>query len=791
MAEFRIVDKKGTVYNMEEIGSIQRNKEKKLTGMVGIIRDITARKSIESGYKRMIDASPWGMHMYELKDNGDLIFTGANKAADMILHVDNNQFIGKKIEDAFPPLEKTEIPKKYKEAAAKGKSWKTEQVTYEYGKISGVYEVRAVQTSPNKMAAMFMDITERRKSEETLKENEEKYRTFIENFQGIAYKSNINPPTPIFFQGAVKEITGYTEKEMLKKRWDKIIYPDDFKKIVLSWEKIAKTPGYSTEREYRIISKDNKIKWIYERSKNISQNNKPVYVQGTLHDITEQKKSKEALKESEEKFKTFFDSTADMIVIVNTRGKIINVNKRFEEESGYKKSEVINKNVLTAGIVSKKSMFNIAKEMKNIILGKKWKDITIEGITKKGELIPYEIRSQPIKKEGKIVAIQSILRNITEREKAEEAIKESEKRNRNIIESSPIGMHIYELKENGKLIFTGANPSAGKILGLDHKKLIGNTIEQAFPALKNTEVPKIYKKIAAKGGKWHLSEFPYEHGNIKGIFSIDAFQSSKGKMVTAFTDITERKKQENIIKESHKKLIRAYENLKEVDKIKADFVSAAGHQLKTPLTSVLGYLELIPPKTEKLDKIQKEGLEMIRKNSKKLKILIEDILMSLKMNTPDLQTKKTNVPICKIIKDALSTFKPKIAEKGITLVNKIPKTCNHVYANSNQMNTLITNLIGNAIKYNKPNGKIIIDSKIEKTTFTLIVSDTGIGMNKKHLSNVFTKFFQANISLPGSGLGLSICKSIAKSHGGKIRAESKGLGKGSKFIFTIPLKDHH
>jgi PAS domain S-box-containing protein len=122
-----------------------------------------------------------GMHMYQLEADGRLVFIGANPAADRILGVDNSNFIGLTIEEAFPPLQDTEIPDRYREVAKTGKAWGTESIEYQDNVIKGAFEVHAFQASPNTMVAAFEDVTERMRSEEALKESENKYRTLFDS----------------------------------------------------------------------------------------------------------------------------------------------------------------------------------------------------------------------------------------------------------------------------------------------------------------------------------------------------------------------------------------------------------------------------------------------------------------------------------------------------------------------------------------------------------------------------------------------------------------------------------
>ncbi|MEN8262339.1 MAG: PAS domain S-box protein [Nitrospirota bacterium] len=142
------------------------------------------------------------------------------------------------------------------------------------------------------------DITDRKNAKKELAESEYRYRSFVQNFQGIAFRGNMNF-MPIFFHGAVEEITGYTEEEFVigKPRWDQLIHSDDASNLKKSFEKVCHVPDYSTEREYRIMHKNGQIRWVHELIKNICDSSgKPVYVHGMIYDITVRKKAEEELK---------------------------------------------------------------------------------------------------------------------------------------------------------------------------------------------------------------------------------------------------------------------------------------------------------------------------------------------------------------------------------------------------------------------------------------------------------------------------------------------------------------
>ncbi|MFQ5980574.1 MAG: PAS domain S-box protein [Candidatus Heimdallarchaeota archaeon] len=203
--------------------------------------------------------------------------------------------------------------------------------------------------------ATYIDVTDRkqaeynlRKSEEALRESEEKYRTFVQNFLGIAYRADLETWTPLFFHGAVEAITGYTEEELVagNPRWDEVIHPDDFEKIHESAEKIRLVPGFSTEREYRIVRKDGQIRWILELAQNIWDDSEtPIFVQGALYDITERKQADQALRMSEERFRTIFQESNDGVALVNITkdghlGFFVEANNAFCHLTGLDSAEI-------------------------------------------------------------------------------------------------------------------------------------------------------------------------------------------------------------------------------------------------------------------------------------------------------------------------------------------------------------------------------------------------------------------------------------------------------------------
>jgi len=195
-----------------------------------IIRDTSERSRAETAlaqseeeFRSIIQATPMGIHMYELKPGGDLVFTGANPAADTILGVDNSQFVGLTLEEAFPPMRGTELVDRYREAASAGTPWRTSQVNYEDDQIAGAYEVHVFQTSPGRIAALFLDITDRLKAEAALRESEQRHRALFESMaQGVVYQDadgRITEANPAAERILGLTIDQMTDRTSMDPRW--------------------------------------------------------------------------------------------------------------------------------------------------------------------------------------------------------------------------------------------------------------------------------------------------------------------------------------------------------------------------------------------------------------------------------------------------------------------------------------------------------------------------------------------------------------------------------------------
>lgn len=229
--------------------------------------------------------------------------------------------------------------------------------------------------------------------------------------------------------------------------------------------------------------------------------------------------------------------------------------------------------------------------------------------------------------------------------------------------------------------------------------------------------------------------------------------------------------------------------LKEIDRLKNDFVHTVSHDLRSPLTAILGYTELIE-RTGSLNESQHEFLGRLQASVQHMTSLVNDLL-DLGRLEAGFDTRREMVQLDNVLKYSLDVFDAQIKKKNIKLTTSTLPDLLPLRANPIRIRQMLDNLIGNAIKYTPQNGIVMIKLSMQDSQIVLRVEDTGPGIPPDEQGRVFDKFYRASNrpdGVQGSGLGLAIVKSIVESHQGRVWVESK-MGVGSSFIVLLPTQD--
>ncbi len=229
--------------------------------------------------------------------------------------------------------------------------------------------------------------------------------------------------------------------------------------------------------------------------------------------------------------------------------------------------------------------------------------------------------------------------------------------------------------------------------------------------------------------------------------------------------------------------------LKKLDRIKSDFVSTVSHDLRSPLTAIMGYVELIEragPVTER----QKDFIRRVHMNVRSITSLMDDLL-HLGHIESGFDVSKESLPLNQLIDLALEGFSKQVNDKNLSVDCRLSGGPSLVYANPVQMRQMLDKMIDNAIKYTPHGGKITISTEAEEQQVILQVQDTGKGIPSVDLPYIFDKFYRgSNVAheVPGTGLGLAIVKSIVENHQGRIWVDSTA-GNGATFTVVLPLAE--
>lgn len=633
----------------------------------------------------------------------------------------------------------------------------------------GIYAIGGVCT----------DITPLQRAEDTLRESEQRYRSFIENFHGIAYRGDIRTFIPIFFLGAVEEITGYREEEFLAGRpsWDQVVHPDDLHLLLEDKEK-RYTPGYIFRREYRIFHKNGEERWVFQRGKVLGDaQGRPAWVEGSLFDITGRKIMEKALQESEERYRTLVQTASLGIQITDQEGRIILSNPAHHRIHELAEGEIVGRYIwdFTKDPAEQKNL----QEYYQYIFAEQPRPETYFGVNKtaSGREIQVQVDWNYIRdSEGRVVALCSIISDITARIRAERALRNNEQKLKSIIDSCPEGILLYTLQPDGRLIFTGANPAANSILQVDCDQFIGNTIEEAFPGLGETEIPERYREICRTGRSWQTVQINYADQRVQGSFAVHAFQTSPNRMAVFFQDVTLTRRMEH--------------ELQKIQKLESVGILAGGiaHDFNNLLTAILGNISMAKlfARTDQAKVL--ERLTDAENASLRARDLTQQLLTFAKGGAPV----KSAADLGEIIRDSTSFM---LSGSNVRCDILLPDGLWPVEIDVGQISQVIQNVVKNADQAMPEGGTIAIlatnvsvdgDSGLPLRPGNYIhlsIADQGVGIPQKHLNRIFDPYFSTKQE--GSGLGLAACHSIIKNHDGLIFAESD-YGAGATFHIYLP-----
>jgi len=505
-----------------------------------------------------------------------------------------------------------------------------------------------------------------------------------------------------------------------------------------------------------------------------------------LEDITERKKAEEALRKSEEKYRDLAELLPEVIFETDLEGNITYANQIAFDSFGYTQSD-FDKGINALQMLIPEDRDRGKESIQRVLSGETIGSREYTAQRKDKTTFPVIINSRQIIHENKPVGLRGVIIDITERKRAEVALRESEEKYRTLYDSSRDAIMTLT-PEDG---FLSGNPAAVEIFGCkDEKEFTSRTPHDLSPQYQpdgtlSSEKDKQMMAIAMEKGS-HFFEWTHKrmdgHEFTATVLLTRMELQGRRMLQATVRDITERKRAEEMLRGSHEKL-------KELDKMKTDFLAVAYHEMRTPLAPIIGYTSLL--ERGELNEKQKKYVRIIEESAYQLEELIGSLLEVTRIEAGKAELTLESVSIPEIVDNVLERVKPQADEKKQTISTAVPEEI-EIEGDKQKIAAIFDNLILNAIKYTGENGKIdvVVEDRKKEEDISVCVSDTGVGISEEHLPMVFERFYMVDTSLTrkgGLGVGLAIVKGYVELHGGVVWATSE-RGKGSKFCFTLPKK---
>jgi PAS domain S-box-containing protein len=641
--------------------------------------------------------------------------------------------------------------------------------------IRSVYSIAELLIEPEgdqvKIVGVLQDITDRKRSDEALKESEEKFRSIMEN-SGDAIFITDQEGRYVYTNKAVTEMIGFTSGEMLSKTIidlsppdKKDDYSDIFKNIV------SEGKGFS---EIELLKRDGNFISVDLNAVILPDGR----IYASCRDITDRKRTEEALNQQRRMLRTLIDNLPDPIYVKDKECRKVIANKADVENIGLKnESEVLGKTDIEL-FPDKIGERGLKDDKKVITTGKPIFNLEEEFINEKGVKRWLQTTKIPLKdKDGNITGLVGIGYDITERKRAEEELNQSYAFSESLLKTIPFGMDIVD--EEGNILFQS----------------------ESFRSLFGEEVFRKKCWELYRDDKKQCSDCPLKHGITVGeteayeshgvlgdrIFEINhtgmMYQGQKA-MLEIFQDITERKANEV-------ELIRSKEKAEESDKLKTAFLHNISHEIRTPMNAIVGFSALLgEPEID--NATRKSYIETIMQSSNHLLSIITDIVDISNIEANLIKTYKNEVSVNTILRSLCNQFIPKAVEKKINIICETGLSDSDalVLTDKTKLTQILSNLLSNALKFTDK-GQIKIWYRLKENYLEFGVSDTGIGISPEHHEKIFDRFYQVQNAMErlyeGTGLGLAISKAYIEQLGGKIWLTSEP-GKGTSFYFTIPYE---
>jgi PAS domain S-box-containing protein len=714
----------------------------------------------------------------------------------------------------MPPRQKNEIG----ELAAAFSHMMTERQAAEekLGCLRDDLEVRVLERTDELAQAndtLSAENRERKQAEKTLRETEERFRSYFElGLIGAAITSPSKGCLEV--NDELCRILGYGRTELLQKTWDEMTHPDDLAHEMIRFDRVlaGEIDGYIMDKRFvrkdgRVIDATVSIGCVRRADRSID------YLIGLLQDITERKKSETALRQAEEKYRSIYENSNEGIFQSAPEGHLISANPALARILGYDSSEELVAD-WTDGETERYRRPGLRREFQELL--EKWgqlKDFEYEVMRKDGSWIWISENARVVRDSAGMSAYyEGSAQDITARKRAEEELFQSRETLRGILDHIP--QRVFW--KDRDLVYQGCNHAFALDMGFsDTSEVLGRTdLDAVWKAMAEAYRAGDREVIDSDKGKASFEEPGIDAtGRPRWLrtskIPLHDWQGQVTGVLGTYEDVTEHKLAkleierlnadlERRVAERTADLVAVTAEAERANRAKSEFLSRTSHELRTPMNAILGFGQLLEME-DALGPEPRESVEQILSAGRHLLTLIDKVLDISNAESGSILLSPQPLVVDQLLREILSLVRPLCARLHIQLdLPPSPDGDWMVLADPQRLKQVLLNLLANAIKYNRPNGTVkvrcVLMQAAVPAAIRFFVEDSGPGISAANLERLFTPFSRLDAErkqphVAGTGLGLSLCKRLIELMGGALGVESV-VGKGTMFWIDVPQATH-
>jgi PAS domain S-box-containing protein len=409
--------------------------------------------------------------------------------------------------------------------------------------------------------------------------------------------------------------------------------------------------------------------------------------------------------------------------------------------------------------------------------------------------------------EGNLLGFGKVTRDLTERREAEEQLRHSEEMFRLLVDSVR-DYAIFMLDPDGYVI--SWNRGAERLKQYKADEIIGKHFSVFFPQEdRDNQKPARELAAAVREGRvedegWRvrkdgtrfwadvvLTAVFDRAGKLRGFAKVTRDITARKEAEETRRALLEQREARLVAEEEKRRAESGYRVAQEANRAKDEFLMTLSHELRTPMTAILGWARLLP-NMQPGDATFRDAVAAIGRSAQLQARLIDDVLDVSRIVSGKLRLRLETVDVVPVLEAAVDSVRPSASARQITLVTVFEPNLGSITVDPTRLQQVVWNLLTNAVKFTPKQGRVELSAKRTASQLQISVSDTGEGIDPRFLPHVFEPFRQAETASTrthgGLGLGLSIVRYLAEAHGGSVAAESAGRGKGARFTISLPIR---